>query len=294
MTMLKLHNRYDYSPISMRPVFDWPNQTRLAFYIGLNLEHFSFGEGLGAELTSGPRHQPDVLNYAWRDYGNRVGVWYLLELFDQLELPVALLVNAAIYNYCPQIVAAFRERGDEIVAHGYSNAERQGSLDETEENHLIQNVTKIITQYEGKAPKGWLSPWISESMSTPDILQATGYQYLLDWCHDDQPTWFKTKKGQILSIPYSQEIDDIPSIVPNRTSAAVFADMMIDHFDEMLEQSKYRPLVFGIALHPYIVGQPFRLKHLRRALKHIKEHSKKIWITHPGAIADYYKKITVK
>ena len=290
--MLKQHNRYDYSPIIKRPVFDWPNKTRLAFYIGLNLEHFSFGEGLGAQLAPGTRPQPDVLNYAWRDYGNRVGVWNLLELFNQLELPVALLVNASIYDYCPEVIAAFRARGDEIVAHGYTNSEQQGVLNETEETHLIQNVTNIITQHEGKAPKGWLGPWISESIHTPDILQTTGYDYLLDWGHDDQPTWFKTAEGRILSIPYSQEIDDIPSIIPNGTSAAEFANMMIDHFDEMLNQSTSRPLVFGIALHPYIVGQPFRLKHLRRALTHIKKQADKIWLTRPGAIADYYKKMT--
>ncbi|QDP72117.1 hypothetical protein FOG18_05820 [Legionella israelensis] len=176
--MLKRHHRYSYSPIIERPVFDWPNHTRLAFYIALNIEHFSFGEGLGATLTPETRSQPDVLNYAWRDYGNRVGVWYLLELFNQLDLTID-----------------------------------------------------------------------------------------------------------------SQEVNDIPAIIPNRASASEFADMITDHFDEMLEQSKLRPLVFGISLHPYIIGQPFRLRHLRRALTHIKKSAQEIWITTPGAIAVYYQQL---
>src|SRR5580658_218376 len=129
------HDRYAYSPIRGRPKYLWPNGAGLAVYIAINLEHFAFGEGLGAELAPGGP-QPDVLNYAWRDYGNRVGVWRLLELFTDLRLPVSLLVNSAIYDYCPEVVAAFRQRGDEIVAHGRSNSERQGTLAEPDERAL--------------------------------------------------------------------------------------------------------------------------------------------------------------
>jgi len=282
---LRQHGRYDYSPITERAVYDWPNGTRLAVYIALNLEHFAFGEGLGAQLAPGAG-EPDVLNYAWRDYGNRVGVWRLLRLFDELHFPVALLVNAAIYEYCPQVVAAFRQRGDEIVAHGRTNSERQAALDREEEAALIAHVTEVITRHEGKRPAGWLGPWISQSMHTPDLLKAAGYTYLLDWCHDDQPTWFRTDTTPILSVPYPQEINDIPAIVARKIEAAAFADMIIDNFDEMLEQSAAQPLVCGIALHPYIVGQPFRLRQLRRALSHIAARADKIWLTRPGAIAD--------
>src|SRR5437899_7513558 len=105
--MLAGHGRYGYSPITARPDYSWPGDRRLAVYVALNLEHFAFGEGLGAELAPGGP-QPDVLNYAWRDYGNRVGVWRLLDLFRELDLPVSLLVNAAIYDHCPEVVAAFR------------------------------------------------------------------------------------------------------------------------------------------------------------------------------------------
>jgi len=117
------HGRYSYSAITARPDYSWPQGRRLAVYLALNLEHFAFGEGLGAELAPGGP-QPDVLNYAWRDYGNRVGVWRLLELFESCKLPAAVLPNSALYDYCPQVLAAFRARRDEIVAHGRSNSER--------------------------------------------------------------------------------------------------------------------------------------------------------------------------
>ncbi|MEO1353145.1 MAG: polysaccharide deacetylase family protein [Cyanobacteria bacterium J06635_15] len=288
--MLPSHDRYAYSAITQRPNYSWPGGKRLAVYIALNLEHFAFGEGLGAVLAPGGP-EPDILNYAWRDYGNRVGVWRLLTLFNALKLPVALLVNSEIYHYCPTVVDAFRDRGDEIVAHGRTNSERQSLLSETEEAKLIQETTDTITQFEGHPPTGWLGPWIAQSRVTPDLLQEAGYTYLLDWCHDDQPIWFKTRAGRILSIPYPQEINDIPAIAVRRASAAEFADMIIDNFDEMVSQSQQQPLVFGIALHPYLVGQPFRLRHLRRALTHIaqktSQQSDDIWLTHPGAIAQH-------
>lgn len=284
---LRSHGRYTYSAITSKPTYDWPNGTRLAVYLALNLEHFSFGEGLGAQLVPSVGLEPDVLNYAWRDYGNRVGAWRMLAEFDRLQLPVVVLVNSEIYNYCPELMEAFRRRGDEVVGHGRTNSERQSSLDQEQEAQLIKEVTTAIEVNEGRRPTGWLGPWISESFHTPELLKAEGYKYVLDWCHDDQPTWFNTESGRMLSVPYPQEVNDIPAIVVRNAGSAEFADMIIDQVDEMLEQSRGQPLVAGIALHPYIVGQPFRLRHLRRALEHLAGLRDQLWLTWPGAVAEH-------
>jgi len=283
MSRAQTHDRYPYSPIGERPLYDWPQAKRLAVYLALNLEWFSFGEGLGAELVPAG-HQPDVLNYAWRDYGNRVGVFRLAGLFAALKLPVSLLVNAEMYTHAPQAVAAFPNA--EIVGHGRSNSERQGELTEYRELKLIEETTAAIEKHSGTRPRGWLGPWISQSPVTPDLLQETGYTYLLDWCHDDQPVWMKTRKGRILSIPYPQELNDIPQIVARKREGADFADMIVDAFDVLHAECAQRPLVMGIALHPYIVGQPHRFKHLSRALNHIvRKADDKVWFTTAGAIA---------
>jgi peptidoglycan/xylan/chitin deacetylase (PgdA/CDA1 family) len=282
---LPTHGRYDYLPINARPDYHWPGGKRLAVYLALNQEHFAFGEGLGLELVPGSP-QPDVLNFSWRDYGNRVGAWRLLELFEEFAMPCAALANSAMYDYAPQLMAAHRARGDEIVGHGRSNSERQGILDETAERRLIAESTARITEEEGAQPDGWLGPWISQSRVTPDLLAEAGYRYLLDWCMDDQPIRLRVRDGgSILAVPYPQELNDIPMIGRRQLDATAFADMIIDNFDEMLRQSAGQPLVMGIALHGYLMGQPYRLKHLRRALAHIAAHRDALWITTPGAIA---------
>jgi len=280
------HDRFAYSPIVGRPEYRWPNGKRLAVYLGFNLEHFAFGSGLGANLAPAAP-QPDVLNYAWREYGNRVGAWRCLDLFDELSMPAGVLLNTALYDHCPALVEAFAKRGDELIGHGHTNAERQGEMSEADERELLAHCRERIERHSGAAPTGWLSPWISESRATPDLLQETGYRYTLNWCHDDQPIRMTTRAGGALwSIPYPQELNDIPMIVGRQLDAKDFAQMIIDNFDEMLAQSVSQPLVMGIALHPYLVGQPYRLRHLRRALQHICAHRDDIWITTPGAICD--------
>ena len=283
---LRRHGRYDYSALPHRPLYDWPQGRRLAVYVALNLETFAFGEGLGAKLAPSA-DEPDVLNYAGRDWGNRVGAWRMLEMFDALGLPASALVNSELYDEAPQLVAAFSGRGDEIVGHGRTNAERQGRLDERDERALIVDSMRRIREAEGRAPRGWLGPWISESPVTPYLLAEAGYAYVLYWAMDDQPVRLRTRDGgSILSVPYPQELNDIPAIVARQMTGVDFADMIVEAFEEMLEQSEAQPLVMGIALHPYIVGQPHRLRPLRRALRHIAERREKIWITTSGAIAD--------
>jgi peptidoglycan/xylan/chitin deacetylase (PgdA/CDA1 family) len=264
-----------------------PGEARLAVYLGVNLEHFAFGEGLGAELAPGGP-QPDVLNFAWRDYGNRVGAWRLIGLLDELGLPATVLLNSAIYAYAPALVAAHRARGDEIAGHGRTNSERQSVLPEAEERALIAESTAEIARHEGRPPRGWLSPWIAESRATPDLLAEAGYAYTLNWCADDAPIWLRTRAGRLLAIPYPQEVNDIPAVVARKDGAEQFADMIVDDFEERLLQVRDgRAQVMGIALHPYIVGQPYRLRHLRRALAHIAARRGAIWITTAGGVLDH-------
>jgi allantoinase len=283
---LPTHDRYDYVPITRRPVYDWPEGKRLAVFLCSNIEHFAYRAGVGVDPSGADRPQSQV-NYAWRDYGNRVGIWYYLDLLDEFGLPGAHNVNSAALEYCPAIVERLNGRGDEYVAHGRSNAERQDVLWETDEARLIGEATEIITRLTGKQPEGWLGPGLAESRVTPDLLKEAGYRYVMDWPLDDQPVWMKTRSGPILSVPYPTELNDLPALVARHHTGRQFAEMIVDQFDEMLEQSRKYPLVFSIALHPFIIGQPFRLRALRDALRHIMAHKDALWLTTPGEIARY-------
>lgn len=287
---LRHHERFPYRPITDRDVWRWPGDAGLAVYIGFNLEHYAFGEGRGVGIAPpAPEGEPDVLNYAWRDYGNRVGAWRCLELFEQLGLPVGVIANTSILDHCPSLLDAFAARGDEIIAHGHTNAERQGQMDEDEERRLIAACRERLGARYGTSPRGWLSPWISESETTPDLLREAGFAYELNWAHDDRPTPMRTRAGTLWSIPYPQEVNDIPTISTHRVSMNEFATMIRDQFLELLEQSRHQPLAMGIALHPWLVGQPFRLRQLREVLTELAGYgaAQGVWWTTPGAIASH-------
>lgn len=283
---LPYHTRYDFVPITKRVDYDWPNGTRLAVAICNNIEHFAFGAGLGTDHTTGlavPNHR----NYAWKDYGNRVGIWSYLDLLDELDLPGSHNVNSVALQYAPEIVERLNQRGDEYVGHGRTNSERQSDLWEEDEDRLIRECTDVITKLSGRKPEGWLGPWLAESGVTLDLLKEAGYSYVMDWASDDQPFWMRTRSGPILSVPYPLELNDSPALVFRKHTAREFAEMITDQFDEMLEQSVKRPLVFSVSVHPFIIGQPYRIRALRDALKHILARRKECWVTTPGEIAKY-------
>lgn len=286
--MLPKQNRYAPSAIPDRPDYSWPDGKRLAFWIGTNIEQFAFGTGIGPDpinISPMPTHR----NYAWRDYGNRVGAWNLFDLFDELKLPNSCLVNSSLYVDYPGIFERIRARGDAIVGHGRTNAEIQSGMWEDDERRLIAEATATIERHEGRKPRGWLGPGSVESGVTPDLLKEAGYTYTLDWPCDDQPIWMDTRAGKLLSVPYPFELNDIGQIVFRHHTMRDFCDMLVDQFDEMVRRSVDRPLVCCVSLHSYIAGQPFRVAALRRALKHIVEHEHRdrVWYTNSDAIAEY-------
>ncbi|WP_100961586.1 polysaccharide deacetylase family protein [Bosea sp. FBZP-16] len=285
--MLPSPGRFPYSPIVDRPDFTWPGGKRLAVYVALCVEHFAYGSGLGLPYSPGLQH-PNTYNWAWREYGNRVGGWRLIELFDEYRLPLSVLLNTECYAHCPELVAAHRRRGDEIVAHGRTNSEHQNGMEIEAERRLIAEATQAIASHEGAAPSGWMSPGAHPSASTEDLLAEAGYAYTMDWPMDDQPVWLNTKGGPLLAMPYPHEVNDVPMVVLHDGTAQAFADMAIDNLDEMLVQSEQQALVYGMTIHTFIVGQPFRIRQFRRVLDHLNKHQDRIWFTTAGACARHY------
>lgn len=288
---MRSHGRYAYSAIAHRPAWSWPGGARLAVFVAVNLEAFPFAEGLGIPLVN-PLPEPDVQNFGMRDWGNRVGVWNLLDALDEHAIPAAALVNTAIYDLCPDVAAAFRARGDEIVGHGRTNAERQSDMDEATERAMIAACRARIAAEEDAPPRGWMGPWVAETHATPDLLAEAGFDYVMDWTHDDQPTRLATRSGRdLITVPYSRPTNDIPALHAAKWPASTWADALIDGFEESLRLAARWPLTFNLSLHPFLVGHPFRLRHLRRVLAHLSAARERIWLCRPGDIAAHARTV---
>jgi len=293
---LRHTGRYARVGIRDRNKYTWPNGKKLAVYIGLNVEEFSYHHPgtLGANIGGTPpdaHREPDVLNWGWRDHGNRVGVWRLLDVFGELGVPVAALANTAVYTTAPRIMEALRENRAEVVGHGVTNAERQGAWSEDDERRMIDEATAHITRVEGRAPSGWLGPWISQSPVTLDLLAECGYTYTMDWAIDDQPVLMATRSGKpMVALPYNHEICDIPAILAQKVGARDYGDLIIDAYETMARDCARHdwPLVLSIPLHPFLCGQAHRIGHVRRALEHIvRDGGDDIWFTRPGDIVQH-------
>jgi hypothetical protein len=275
--------RYDYSPITGRPAGRWPGDTRLAVYVALGVESYRFGDGQAEDLLPGVT-APDLVNASWRDYGNRVGAFRVLDRLADLSIPPTILLNTDVYDTAPEVPAAARRGGAEIVGHGISNSDSLAGRDQDDERSYLAAVAARIAAEEGAPPGGWSSPWLTHTASTIDQLAATGYDYLLDLRLDDQPVWLNARGGPLLAIPYALELNDSTSIVGRGASARDFAEMIVDEFDELLEAAADQPLVMSVVVHSFISGAPFRLAQLTRALRHLTERGDGVWFTQPRHI----------
>jgi peptidoglycan/xylan/chitin deacetylase (PgdA/CDA1 family) len=216
--------RYDYWPIVDRPRLEWPDGKRLAFYLGLNIEHFQLGKP-STSLFPGTAMLPiDPMNHGWRDYGTRVGVWRMIEVLDQLGMKASVLLNADVCQEYPEIIEAGVARDWAWLGHGHTNSSYWAGMEEAEEQAGLQRIVTDITAATGKAPRGWLGPALTETERTPDLLSEAGFSYTMDWINDDQPYPMNVRgDGRFISVPYSAEINDIPAFLALGASPETFS-----------------------------------------------------------------------
>lgn len=280
---LNTHARYDYAPITMEGQSPWPGGKKLAVYVAIGIEDYSFGNGHTENLLD-DIPAPDLVNASWRDYGNRVGAFRLLERLGSFGIPPTVLLNTAVYDTAPELMQEIRRLGAEIVAHGISNSDSLEGLTAAQERSYLDAVAADIRAQEGEPPLGWSSPWLTHTENTLDLLAEAGYRYLMDLRLDDRPVWLNTSGAPLLAMPYSLELNDSTSMIVRHVGATEFADMIIDEFDELLLASQEQPLVMSIIVHSFISGVPFRLKQLTRALEYLAAHGDEVWFTQPREI----------
>jgi peptidoglycan/xylan/chitin deacetylase (PgdA/CDA1 family) len=273
---------YDYTALPTRPAGRWPNGARLAVIVCVGVESYRFGDGLTEDVLSGIA-APDLVNTAWRDYGNRVGVFRIFDTLAALGIPPTVLLNTDVYDEAPDVLTAARAAGAEIVGHGVSNSDSLSTMTPDAERRYLTEVAEVIGHHEGVAPGGWSSPWLTQTADTLNLLVETGYRYLLDLRVDDQPVWLRTAAGPLLAIPYNAEINDSSTMIGKDVPAGVFAEMITDEFAELLATADKRPIVMSVVLHSFITGVPFRLRAVRRALQQIAG-TDGVWFTTPEQV----------
>jgi peptidoglycan/xylan/chitin deacetylase (PgdA/CDA1 family) len=282
------HSRFKFSAIVDRPPLRWPNGARVALWVIPNIEHFLFDRPSTSRSPFTTSFVPDVLNYSWRDYGVRVGIWRTMEVVEKHGIKGTVALNSDVCNEYPRIIEAGNQLGWEWMGHGKNNSTMHAGIPEADERKMIQDIHSIISKSTGKKPRGWLGPALTETDNTLDLLAETGFDYVGDWVNDEQPYEISVKKGRMTSIPYSIEINDIPAILDSKQSGEVFGQMIKDQFDVLYEDGKKSGRVMAICLHAFLTGHPFRSKYLDEALKHIASRQE-VWLTTGSEIIDAWR-----
>ncbi|WP_431285983.1 polysaccharide deacetylase family protein [Humitalea sp. 24SJ18S-53] len=278
---------YDFLPYNDRPMIAWPGGARIAVWVVPNIEFYEFDPPRGAIRQPWPRPSPDVLNYAMRDYGNRVGLGRMMEAMQRFGIRGSVSLSVAVCDHFPDIIRDCRALGWEFLSHGIYNTRYLYGMSPEQERQIIHDTRDSIEQHTGQRLDGWLSPALSNTEHTIELLAEEGIRYTMDFFHDDQPTPLKTRSGRLMSLPYSWEINDAPSFKSWNMTPADYGDMVKRQFDQLYAEGAESGTVMGWPLHPFNLGQPHRIAMFNEVLAHITSHDG-VWLATGREIADWY------
>jgi peptidoglycan/xylan/chitin deacetylase (PgdA/CDA1 family) len=263
--------RVAYSPIVDRPPLALPGGARVAIWTIVNLEVWDIARAMARQVLPAPTGQvllPDVPNWSWHEYGMRVGFWRFKALYDRLGLRPTLSINARVCVDYPQVAAACRDAGWEFMGHAFEQMPIHKVEDQAA---MIGRAMDTLERFTGKRPVGWLGPGLTETYDTPELLAAAGVKYIGDWVYDDEPTTISTANGPLVTLPYTVELNDITMMIVQHHESPYFLQRCIDAFDRLHAEGAQRAKVMAIAIHPYISGQPHRIKYLEAVYDYVND-----------------------
>ena len=278
---------YDYLPYADRPKIRWPGDARVAFWVAPNIEFYELDPPRNPARAAWARPTPDVLNYGYRDYGNRAGFWRLHEAMQRCNMRGSVSLNVAVCEHHPEIIQACADSGWEFYSHGTYNTRYLMGMTEAQERAVIQDSIDTIRKHTGQKLDGWLAPALTYTDNTLDLVAEMGLSYVCDLFHDDQPGAVKVKNGRLISVPYSLEMNDVIVYNVNLVSPRRYADILKRQFDRLYEEGEKSGTVMCIPMHPYLVGQPYRMAAFEEALSYITGHEK-VWLATGREIAKHF------
>jgi allantoinase len=262
--------RTAFSAIVDRPPLKLPNNKRLIFWSIVNLEVWDIGKPLARQVLAPPTGQtllPDVPNWSWHEYGMRVGVWRFFDLFKRHHIKPTLAINARVCEDYARVAQEAKNEAWEFMGHSY----QQGPIHhQPNQKRMIARSLDVIEKFTGKRPIGWLGPGLTQTLETPDLLAKAGIKYIGDWVYDDEPTTINTAHGPLVTLPYTMELNDIPMMAVQHHEAEYLYKRTIDQFDRLYAEGEHRAKILALAIHPYLSGQPHRIKYLEAIYDHVR------------------------
>jgi peptidoglycan/xylan/chitin deacetylase (PgdA/CDA1 family) len=281
--------RLRYSAIVDRPPLMLPDKARVVVWPVVNVEVWDIGRPMPRQVLPPPTGAtllPDVPHWGWHEYGMRVGFWRLKAVLDELKIVPSLSVNARVCLDYPRVAKAARDSGWEFMGHSY---DQRPTHTEPDPVGMIRQSVKVIREFTGKRPVGWMGPGLTETLDTPEHLVAAGIQYIADWVIDDEPCTIRTRGGELVTLPYSLELNDIAMMVVQHHAAGEFVTRSMDYFERVYREGKDRAKIMAIAVHPYISGVPHRIKYFESVLRRLRKQ-KGVLFWNGAQILDWYLK----
>jgi len=254
--------RCEFSAIVDRPPLKLPGYARLVLWSIVNYEVWDIARPMARQVIPAPTGQallPDVPNWSWHEYGMRVGAWRFFDLFARLKIRPTLATNARVCEDYPRVAEQAKRDGWEFMGHAYDQMPIHKQDDQA---GMINKSMDILERFTGKRPVGWLGPGLTQTLDTPELLVAAGVKYIGDWVYDDEPTVIRTANGSLVTLPYTVELNDIPMMIVQHHESDYLLKRAIDQFDRLYAEGKERAKIMALAIHPYISGQPHRIKYL--------------------------------
>ena len=289
------HEHYDWSPIVTRGALRWPDGARVAFCVVVNLDHVEWrppeNSYESANLAGGlaPRPFPDYARLSHREYGHRVGSFRVLDVLDRHGITATVAMDAMTAENYPYLVQHCLNRGCEVIAHGISVSRMiTGDMSEQQERQYIRESVEAVTRATGSAPVGWLGPEYGESSRTPQLLARQGVRYVCDWTNDEQPYSMNTPDGDLYTLPIMLELDDVHALWERRVAVDRYAELVKESFDALYRDGADSGRLLVLNLHPWLIGQPFRIGFLDDALGTIMRRQG-VWASTGSQIVDWYR-----
>lgn len=290
---------YDYVPLPKRGPLTWPGGKTVALVFTFNLETWDLTKdhdkpyyaGGPAILPDGlPANVPDFPNYTWREYGQRVGIWRLYDLFDNMGVAASCTTNAVTFERRSAMVDACLERGWELLAHNYEQGELLTNFahDPDKERDVILRSIDMYEKHVGRRPKGWLSSSLRGTLNTAGILADQGFDFYCDLMNDDQPYMLRTENGEIVALPYSNEINDFTLLTRRGHTTSEMRDILIEELDVLHEEGKQTARIMNVGLHPHVSGRAYRIRAIREFIQHAKGLPG-VWFPTRSEVVEAYK-----